>query len=205
MSIIEDPNLCYTIKCYDDDNPVAPTHRPRGYAGVAIIWQKEIAEAVKVLPDGSSRLVAIQVQTEKGPIVIINTYMPSEGSLDTSCSYSSLLDEVYEVTRKYSSTSIILWTGDLNASFNRPRKTSNDKLFIQFCKEMNLKQPECAPPEPTYHHFSGKASSKIDHFIQLDHQVKIINHMKIDARHAMNCSTHDSIMAELSLAASIRK
>ena len=100
-SINTNPNFLHTTKCYDDDNLVIPSHRPRGSAGISILWKKELDSAVKVLHDGSPRPQCIQIQTEATPIVLVSTYMPAEGSLDKSTSYDALLDEVYHVTQLY--------------------------------------------------------------------------------------------------------
>ena len=151
--------------------------------------------AITILPDGSPRLQCIKISTSLKPLVLINTYMPSEGSLDQTASYDSLLDEVYSVTELYSPLNTIIWAGDLNASFNRPKKTSNDRKFIEFCHEMKFHQPDSTPQQPTYHHFTGTTSSQIDHFLQLSFQKQIIGNIKIDTRHPLNCSTHDSITA----------
>ena len=179
-------------------NPVAPTHRPRGYAGIATIWKKAIDSSIEVLPDGSTRLQAIKISTKDYAITLINTYMPTEGSLDASCTYGSLLDEVFEVTMKYSSSSTIIWAGDLNGSFERKKCTSNDRLLQKFCKEVGYILPACSPNSPTYYHFTGNSSSRIDHFLQLKQQKPIIHTIKIDHRNPVNSSTHDSLMAVLS-------
>jgi hypothetical protein len=192
------PDYCSAVKCYDDSNPVAPTHRPRGYAGVALVWKKDLDHAIKVQPDGSERVQVAQIICRDSvPCTIINSYMPAEGSLDSSCTYSSILDEVYEITMKYSPHSTILWIGDLNASFTRKKKTTNDKLFSEFCEEVGYIQPPCTPNMPTYHHFTGGSSSHIDHILQLKHQEQAISRIYIDNRNAVNTSTHDSITAML--------
>ena len=198
------PNYKATVKCYDDENPHLPTHRPRGYAGIAIIWRDKIDSAIDILPDGSNRLQAIQVQTADAPITIINTYMPAEGSLDQSTNYESILDEVHTVTQKYAGESIILWIGDLNASFNRKKSTRNDKLLQTFCQEVPYIRVPGSPNTPTYHHFSGNAQSQIDHCMQLSSQTCIIEKITIDERNPINLSTHDPVCAKLSVKANLK-
>jgi hypothetical protein len=70
----------YHVKCVDDQTLTSPMYRPRATAGVAILWPQEISKQVTPLPDGSDRVVAIQVQTDQGPLVVINTYMPANGT-----------------------------------------------------------------------------------------------------------------------------
>jgi hypothetical protein len=180
-------------KCYDDPSPLPPTHRPRGSAGISIIWKNSIDSAITIIPDGSNRLQVIQIATDQQPVTLINTYMPAEGTLDQSTSYASLLDEVYEITHKYSPHSSIIWTGDLNAALQRGRPTKNDKLFKAFICENNYEQIPGTPTEPTYHHFAGTARSQIDHFLFLTHQEVITDGVQIDARNPINMSSHDSI------------
>ena len=66
--------------------------------GVMTIWYPSLNHVVKPLPDGSSRLVVIQVRGEKETLTLINTYMPAAGSRDNEASYTDILDEVNEIT-----------------------------------------------------------------------------------------------------------
>ena len=52
------------IKCFDDDILMDPLERRRGQAGVAICYNKNIANLVGKLPDGGNRVVAIRINTE---------------------------------------------------------------------------------------------------------------------------------------------
>ena len=36
----------------DDEQPISPYQKPRGYGGVAFLWRKSIDDIVSVLPDG---------------------------------------------------------------------------------------------------------------------------------------------------------
>ena len=189
----------FTIKCYDDNNPLPPTHRPRGRAGIAIIWKSSIDPAVTILPDGSNRLQVIQIATQTSTLTLVNTYMPTEGSLDQSTSYSAVLDEVYEVTQKYSSNSIVLWGGDINASLNRGKTTRNDQQLRRFLNEVPYAQVPNTPDQPTYHHFCAGSHSQIDHFFYLSCQEIIVDRVCIDERHPLNLSSHDPVVVELAI------
>ncbi len=112
----EMPNHQWHAKAHDDDNPVPPSCRPRGKAGIAIIWKNKLNQHIQVLPEGGNRLAAIYLETTP-PIVLINTYLPcDDGRIDD---YSALLDEVREVTIKYQDTANIIWVGDMNGSLER--------------------------------------------------------------------------------------
>jgi hypothetical protein len=63
-----------------------------GQAGVAICYNKNIANRVDKLPDGGNRVVAIRINTEK-PIVIICVYLPTRSHKITKDDYIMVLDE----------------------------------------------------------------------------------------------------------------
>ena len=42
----------------DEDNPVPPMQKPRGYGGVAVLYKKDLNLKVKKLPHGGNRIVA---------------------------------------------------------------------------------------------------------------------------------------------------
>ena len=188
---------CAAIKCFDDDDPVLPTHKPKGQAGVATLWKKEIDRFITILPDGSPRTQVIQISTTETPITLINTYMPTAGCQDKSIDYSSVLDEVYEITHKYLHSSIVIWLGDINASFNRTNPSANDTLLKTFCEEVGFKQIEETPNCPTYHHFVGDVTSQIDHILQLSAQKKLVSKINILKREHTNVSSHNPVCAVL--------
>ena len=117
--------------------------------------------------------------------------------MDRTSSYAAVLDEVHVVTQSYAPANTIIWLGDINASFFRHRKTSNDRKMLEFCKEIGFKPPSCTPSVPTYHHFAGQVKSQIDYFLQLASQKGVIKRMVTSERHPLNCSSHDSITATL--------
>ena len=198
-------NHCTVTKCFDDDNFSLPTHRSKGQAGVAVLWKKDIDRYITSLPDGSNRVQVIQIATTETPVTIINTYMPTERSLDKSTDYDSVLDEVYEITSKYKDHSTVIWLGDINASFNRQHCTTNDKALIKFCQETGFVQAEGTPNKPTYHHFVRNIKSQIDHILQLTSQQKITSRIFIEERIPINLSSHDAICASLDVKLELSK
>ena len=64
------------IKCFDDNILMDPLERRHDQAGVAICYNKNIANLVDKLPDGGNRVAAISINAEK-PIVIICVYLPT--------------------------------------------------------------------------------------------------------------------------------
>ena len=98
------------------------------------MWNDGLAQHVEQLTDGSDRIAAVKIHTSNGYIIVINTYMPTEGT-HIEADYSSLLDEVFEVVQKYSSDAKALWVGDMNALPDR-RHTKNDKMSHPSKKHM---------------------------------------------------------------------
>ena len=113
-----------------------------------------MADRIEPIEDRSDRVLVTKIHTTDGDVILINTYMPSDGS-HSDADYNSLLDEVYEIYQKYSTSAKVLWLGDMNASPER-NKSKNDKSFAAFCSENHLTVSLHAPSEPTYHHFDGK-------------------------------------------------
>lgn len=136
------PNHQWHAKAHDDDAPIPPTCRPRGKAGIAIIWKDSLNQHIQVLQEGGTRLAAIYIQSTP-PIVLINTYFPCDDSRIDD--YSALLDEVREVTIKYQDTANVIWVGDMNGSLERAtgsgRSYKRDKALLAFCQETALSQP----------------------------------------------------------------
>ena len=166
------------------------------------MWHQQIDAHIKVLPDGSDRLLAIQLQTSAGPTTIINTYMPTEGT-HTKTKYSDITDEVFEMHQKYGKQ-YILWVGDLNGDTMR-NKSNNDKQLAHFMHENGLQISPLMPQCPTFHHFNGSSVSRIDLVIHPAHQPCIIKDIAIDSRNPVNLSTHDAIVVTMDVSAPVCK
>ena len=89
------------IKCFDDNILMDPLERRRGQVGVAICYNKHIANLTVEI------VVAIRINTEK-PIVIICVYLPTRSHKITKDDYIMVLDELAEIVTKYRNSSDIL-------------------------------------------------------------------------------------------------
>ena len=188
------PKAVWSLKCIDDEDPTIPLYRPRGQAGVGFIWHPKLDPHITVLPDGSDRVIAMRIQTNEKPIVIINTYMPASGT-HTKISYNEIADEVHEILQKYQPYSTVIWVGDMNGDVGR-NTSANDKALKKFCKSNELKIADMMPNQPTYHHFNGTSKSSIDLIIHPETQSNIISSIHIEARHPLNTSTHDAVIVK---------
>jgi hypothetical protein len=123
--------------------------------------------------------------------------MPTVGT-HTAVEYEDVLDEIYEIKSKYSNH-LLIWAGDINASIFRDPPSSNDKKFRAFLSGNDLEVSVKTPNQPTYYHFTGEVTSTIDYFITLKHQADIIHNIHVDVRNNINSSTHDAIVATLTV------
>ena len=73
--------------------------RQREHAGTAILWKKTLSHIIDPIPEGSDRIAAITLKTWPSPILIVNTYMPTEGA--ASANYDEILDEVHTLYTKH--------------------------------------------------------------------------------------------------------
>ena len=149
-------------------------------------------KSIQVLPDGSDRLIALRINTANVPILLINTYLPTEGT-HTGIKYHDITDEVYEVIQKYQPGHHIIWTGDMNADLER-NTTSNDRALKAFCKENSLLVNPLLPSPPTFHHFNKISHSRIDLVIHPDKQEQLMRKVTTDSHNPINTSCHDAVV-----------
>jgi hypothetical protein len=190
------------IKCFDEDDPIPPSHRPgRGHAGTAIIWNKSVDRYISPLADGSDRLLAIEIRscdTHERPIVLINTYMPAGNIRAEIQKYGSVLDEVYELYMNYSDSHDVIWLGDLNGAFSRPKPHKRDQLLIEHCKEIGFVRTGDVDT-PTYHNIQSGNSFRIDHILQSELSPLRALDVRVISRAATNASPHDPVIADIIL------
>ena len=187
------PSYENDVKCIDDKDPIPPLFRPRGQAGTACLWSSDMSSYVEILPDGSDRVQVIRLNFDQ-PIVIINTYMPAEGT-HSNATYSGTLDEVHEILEKYGQTHQILWLGDINADPQRRVQRSNDRKFQQFCLQNQLSVSKHHPLTATYKRNEGQ--SCIDLLLQPVNQENLITSIKVDDENPINHSPHSAVIANI--------
>ena len=184
------PNTPHLVKSIDDDMPMMPKFRKRGTAGVATLWTEELDPHMQPIPGGSDRVIATRVNTIPDPILLVNTYMPTEGAADSD--YAEVLAEIETLIWSNKDCKPV-WVGDINGDISRMR-TKNDHMLLQFLLENELEVPSLMPEVPTFHHFNGHSASRIDLFIQSRHN-KVIEKLSVDIRNPINTGPHDAVTA----------
>ena len=125
-------------KAVDENDPLPPNQKTRGYGGVSLLFRKNMDLKVKKLIHGENRMVVIEVQSSP-PICICNVYMPCRNSkvnAKNDDNFQSCLEQIEEVLSIYQKTHIVLLVGNFNASLNRHlNKTDNAEIdYILFNK-----------------------------------------------------------------------
>ena len=54
-------NLIGIGKSVDDKDPIQPSHMPRGYGGVGILWRKEIDHLISAVAIGNEHIQTLQI------------------------------------------------------------------------------------------------------------------------------------------------
>ena len=188
-----DKTMCHSAKFVDEDNPLEPTNCPRGFGGVAILWDMDLDKHVEVITSANNRCVVISLSNQQVNYLIINTYMPSSGH--SIYDYQSMLDEIAVLTLKYQATHRILWAGDLNGSLTRETPNVRDKNLRLCCKELNYVCHNRHPALSTFFAYNRKDNSQIDYILCQNPQATWIKEMSQLHRQTHNTSTHDPIIA----------
>lgn len=191
------PTLQWAVKCIDDNSPIAPLYRPRGHFGVACAWHPSIDQFIKLLPDGSNSIIALQVKSANTSMVLINSYLPTVGS-HTGTRYDDVTDEILEIMHKYHPHNKLIWVGDINGDPDRGT-SSNDRSLIKFCNDNDLKVSEKMPHCSTFYHFNKISQSMLDLVITPKQEHGIIKSICIDVRNPVNTSCHDAVFVKTSL------
>ncbi|CAC5397549.1 E3.1.11.2 [Mytilus coruscus] len=178
-----------TIKSVDDEYLILDYKAIRGYGGTAIFWQKDLNNAVNIMPDGNARIQVLTINSSPNPICLINIYMPSAQSSGDN-EYKDTLDQISEIMDKYKELYQIILCGDMNASLHRDNR-KRDKLFEEIKNINNLHIPDSYPIKPTIFHHNGKYTSQIDYILFNEKCLQQIKPaVKIASRHPTNTSDH---------------
>ena len=192
-----DKNFTFAAKSVDDNDTISPFQKPRGYGGVAVFWRKSLDRYIKLLPDGSDRLICIELNIGLSMYCFINTYLPCRGSYSNE-DYKAVLDEIQETLLKYGDSHIIVIMGDLNASLTRSPPSARDKVLIEFCQRNNISIE--VPIANTFFHVNGVDRSQIDYFLTYEkdkHLVKIYQPIKENNTDPLNVSDHIPVYASI--------
>lgn len=184
-------------KAVDDDNPLPPTQKPRGYGGVAILFRKEMDLTVKKLPSGGNRIVAVEIQTTP-PLCICCVYMPSRNSKNSSSdNYQLFLDQLEELVTTYSSTHAVFILGDLNASLIHRKGNLQDSLLVKFVESNSLFYQQSG--KETFFHPNKSDKAEIDYILYNKSGNDLIQDVSVAREIALNTSDHVPVTGVLNV------
>ena len=114
-------------KAVDDENPLPPTQKPRGYGGVACMVRRDLDIRYKFHSNGGNRIMILEVQTEP-PLCIIGVYMPVRDTTKKQ-DFQEILDEIQEIILTFRSSHVLFLVGDMNSSMLERLGNDRDKLL----------------------------------------------------------------------------
>ena len=164
-SIISEINsdINFVAKGVDMNDPLPPVSLPRGYGGVAILWNKNINHFVRPLPDGSEKIQCIELECAERGVIVISAYMPSNGSRNHQIEYQECIDEIREIYLKYEHSHDIVIGGDINEDLNKYKPNNKRKVYLEnFISEFGLQYENIGN---TFINSKGCECSEIDYFI----------------------------------------
>ncbi|VDI42153.1 Hypothetical predicted protein [Mytilus galloprovincialis] len=190
-------NVSCAIKSVDDNNPIPPIQKPRGYGGVAILWKDSLNHIVEKVDDGSERIVCIKLNVNPMPILLICAYMPCRGTKHANEELKDCLDQLHEIIVKYSGKYTPIICGDLNCDLINGSTTSARQSWLkEFTETSNLKFRSMPL---TFIHPNGHESSSIDYILTHESiNAQVYNTIRLDMLHN-NTSDHYPLLTEIEM------
>ena len=186
-------------RAVDEDNPLPPTQKPRGYGGVALIYNRDLNMGIKKLQLGSNRIVAIEVCSVP-PLCICNVYMTSRNS-KSNCNdkenYMHCLDQLEEILNIYTRSHAVFILGDMNASLVPRRGNQQDVLLRDFVDSNSLCWRQKG--EETFFHPNKEDRAEIDYVLFNIIGDSLVKSVSVERNIPLNTSDHVPVFAQLSV------
>ncbi|CAC5412693.1 unnamed protein product [Mytilus coruscus] len=182
----------YAGKGVDINNPLLPMYMPRGYGGVAIIWQKSIDHLIKPLSEGSVKMQCVELLSNSAHnLLLVSVYLPSKGSRDHVDEFLECIDQLYELYQIYYGTHDIIIAGDLNEDLNDTATSSKRNRYLRnFISECNLSFNNAGK---TFIKASGVECSELDYFLHTFKDQKLYTIKTVLHSVKMNVSDHHPV------------
>ncbi|VDI67956.1 Hypothetical predicted protein [Mytilus galloprovincialis] len=103
-------------KAVDSDDPLPPTHLPRGYGGVCILWKKTIDHKITKVDCTNNRIQCIEITNTCGKdILVICVYMPcKDNRVEKLIEFLDCTEQLHSLCSQYNNTHHIVIGGDIN-------------------------------------------------------------------------------------------
>jgi hypothetical protein len=197
-SILENFNAA--AKSVDDDDPIPPIQKPRGYGGVAVLWHKKLDKQVQVIDSGNSRIQAILLKAKPRDTLIICCYMPSAGTRESDVLYEETTALINAIIQQHDAN--VLLAGDINADITNPQPTRRKETLSRMLAQNGLSRPPEDTGALTFVHPNGVDCSCIDYFF-IDKP--IANHiLKFQTLSDLPSNTSDHYPVSLTISSQVR-
>lgn len=164
-------------KSVDFYDPIPPIQIPRGYGGVAILWNKNIDQLVNDLDFGNERIKCIELNTIN-PLLIVCVYMPCNGEKDSYHAFVDCIEQLQELILRFQSSHDIIIGGDFNENALVNNGSKRNQLFHTFLRENELVTKDTGY---TFIHPNGRDVSSIDFFLYKQKNLhKVIKISRLD-------------------------
>ncbi|MCG7875776.1 MAG: reverse transcriptase domain-containing protein [Candidatus Thiodiazotropha endolucinida] len=148
-------------KSVDYYDPILPIQIPRGYGGVAILWNRNIDHLVNELELGNERIKCIELNIKK-PLLIVCVYLPCNGEKDNYHSFVDCIEQLQEIIFIYQNSYDIIIGGDFNENAAVKSSSKRSQALHTFIRENGFVTKDTGH---TFIHPNGRDSSTIDFFL----------------------------------------
>ena len=184
-------------KAVDEDDPLPPCQKPRGYGGIAILYRKNMDFRCKKQTHGDNRIAVLEVQSDP-PLIICNVYMParnSKGNSKAEDSYRSSLDQLEEILSIYKKSHAVFILGDFNASLQTRKGNGQDLQLSSFVRNNDLLYAQSG--QHTFAHPNKTDRAEIDYIFFNAAGEEIMDSVAVEPSTALNTSDHVPVYAVL--------
>jgi hypothetical protein len=183
------------LRCADDREPISLYQRPRGHAGVALIWDSSLSPNIIQVKEGCDAVFPILIKDYPRDLCLINVYMPCRGS-HTELEFAGTLDTLHELLEKYGASHRMVIMGDFNASL-LDHRGPRDSKFEHWCSAHGISLPPDYPLDATHQHHRGKGESTIDYILAVEDDT--VSSVRVITDCPKNTSSHQPVSAQLKI------
>ena len=196
------PDIKFVGKAVDMNDNIQPSHVPRGFGGVAVLWKKECDHIIKNIDDGNERIQGIELldNLEK-PLLILSVYLPTKGCHDLD-TFKDCVDQLHVIVQKYNQTHDILIGGDINEDLSKNQTDNRSRYLYKFITECHL---EFTTEGNTFTNSIGRECSEIDYFLYNKNSRRNFSKKVILNKIETNTSDHYPISITLDINLNERK
>lgn len=194
LSSINSQFLYTTVSGFDSSTVL----KGRPFGGCAILWNSRRKFRISTVQTNSNRICCIRVESDTWKLLLINVYMPYEGSANHADEYLDQLCCIDFLLNSNSDCHAVV-CGDMNADPNKD--SDNFKLLSNFCSQasLHMANKHLGYSVDYSYHFNMLRFSTLDHFI-------LSNHLFMSAlvscevcHDCDNLSDHDPISLKLNI------